>query len=86
VPRESVRLYPDISLLPFREASEYCGAVHVRSSELVDNFFSLFDVDGEDLVACTGDGAAGLFAASWEEPNTPGAPVYALQAWHPEAG
>lgn len=77
--------FPSAEMLLFREDGKYCGAVHVTSAELFERFFSLFEVDGEDLLACTPDGAAGLFAAAWEEPGRRPGPrvVYAVQAWYP---
>ncbi|HEU5185062.1 MAG TPA: hypothetical protein VFU01_10865 [Gemmatimonadaceae bacterium] len=81
---ESVKArFPDVEMLLFREKSEFCGAVRVKSSELFDHFLALFELDGEDLVACTSDGAAGLFAAWWEEPNHPVISMaYAFRAWY----
>lgn len=74
--------FPPTDLLLFREQSKYCGAVRVQSRELFEHLFSLLELDGEDLLACTPDGSAGIFAAWWEEPNSATVPhTYALQAW-----
>lgn len=72
--------FPQLGMLLFREAAQYCGAVHGDSRELFHRLSHLIELDGEDLLACTPDASAGIFAAWWEEPG--GRQVYTLQAWH----
>lgn len=76
------RVFPDLEMLLLREGSQYCGALHVRSSEVFSHFLDLVEMNGEDLLACAQDGRAGVFCAWWQEPNDPaGQEIYAFQAW-----
>ncbi len=75
--------FPPLEMLVHLEESDVCGAVIAGSTELLDRWESFVAPDGEDLLCCTHDGSAGIFAACWTEGYEL---VYELRAWWDQAG
>jgi hypothetical protein len=75
--------FPPVEVLVHLEESDVCGAVAAGSAELLERWESFVVPDGEDLLCCTPDGSAGIFAACWEERHEL---VYELRAWWGEGG
>ncbi len=75
--------FPSVEMLVHLEESDVCGAVIAGSTELLDCWESFVVPDGEDLLCCTRDGSAGIFAACWEERHEL---VFELRAWWGQAG
>lgn len=70
---------PEVAMVMIRSESRWCGGVLVRSYEVLNRLRFLIERDGEDLLACTVDGAVGVFCA-WMSDNV-GGDVYDFQAW-----
>ncbi|PYP76573.1 MAG: hypothetical protein DMD25_10185 [Gemmatimonadetes bacterium] len=72
--------FPVVPMYLFLNQSEYCGAVRVESSVILDHVLDIISLDDQDLLTCTEDGSVGLFCAHVTERAD--GPVYRFQAWY----
>lgn len=74
--------WPDREMILFRQASEFCGGVAVRSAELLTHSFELISLDGEDLAACDRTLSRGVLLQHYTDTTSIGRfPVFELDAW-----
>jgi hypothetical protein len=75
--------FPQTEIYLLRTESRWCGAIHARSPRVFDRAMSLINLDGEDLLALTSDGSAGVFLAWMTVPNARSEPErYRCQIWY----
>lgn len=71
----------DQKLLLHRGASELCGAVELRGTDILDHVFQLIELDQESVLAADEDGDSGLVVEYVIDPIGVGTPTFKLLGW-----
>lgn len=62
------RRYPPREVYLLRQESEFCGALKIVSTEVLQHLPSLLTLDGEDVLACSQEGDYGI-TCQWTSPR-----------------